>query len=230
MADVTFYRQKLVVSVVSAGVEGVLSGMFIVLFSTTIPLLINPPTTSRIAWRAGLLRRLGRPLVVGSILLFLSIVAHWVCTLVRVIKIISPLFETFSAFPFMDNPSEPLGLAKISLIACTGSIADALLIWRLWILSDCRKLVALPPVIAYALVCASYTYTALLFVRDEGDDQYRRDWVQLSAAATILVNLYCSFGLACFLFRLQSHALFRDNKYRFQRLLTLTIESAAIWV
>ncbi|TFK23628.1 hypothetical protein FA15DRAFT_705310 [Coprinopsis marcescibilis] len=110
----------------TAGVEGFLDGIFFVLCLTAVYLLVHR-SPNRKSGKCGLFTNLTMPMVFGSIVLLLLICAHWVCTMVRIIQVVSLISRGESPAYFLLHDVSGMYSAMSFLIVLAVSVTDALL-------------------------------------------------------------------------------------------------------
>ncbi|KAG2018167.1 hypothetical protein CC2G_007617 [Coprinopsis cinerea AmutBmut pab1-1] len=238
------------VLVTTAGVEGFLVGIFVVLCTTALYLLIHRPpnrphfgngdTRSKLGRITRgpkvVLRSFARPMVFGSVLLLLMAVGHWICTMVRVLTTVSLITRKISPVHFLQDASHPL-LATMSFFL-TGAVfmADSLLIRRLWIVSHKKRWIVAPPMLAcLTLVCGLRAGT--YFARAHGGDTIHSDafctrgvhcdWALTGYSGSEL-HEFVLFDLSICIYKIQARTISQDQK-KIRSIPVIIIESAAIW-
>ncbi|TFK23624.1 hypothetical protein FA15DRAFT_670340 [Coprinopsis marcescibilis] len=139
--------------VLRAGIEGFLWGAFVVLRLGALYLVVQQ------AWNCHphpfSLRTTRDPLVYGSFILLILLVGHWIFTMCWMVQATS---SATTGVPPMFNIMEPEKLLRVgnkALVALSAIAVDALLTWRLWIVSNRKRDIILPLVfIVSFLGCA----------------------------------------------------------------------------
>ncbi|KAG2008095.1 hypothetical protein CC2G_013563 [Coprinopsis cinerea AmutBmut pab1-1] len=187
----------------TVALESLLVGIFIILTSASLYLWFgrarrNATTTSRSTLRAGCLtfcRWIRNPLVFGSIVLFVIVLAHWAGTTTRLMIAISILNENRSPLMFYTNLAHPTSVLLCLLVAISAPVVDSLLIWRLWVVSGRSKILILPPILAVATFLADGLRVTVWFTNAHGKsifDPEIKYWILANIVLTALSNLYCS--------------------------------------
>ncbi|KAG2008097.1 hypothetical protein CC2G_013563 [Coprinopsis cinerea AmutBmut pab1-1] len=227
----------------TVALESLLVGIFIILTSASLYLWFgrarrNATTTSRSTLRAGCLtfcRWIRNPLVFGSIVLFVIVLAHWAGTTTRLMIAISILNENRSPLMFYTNLAHPTSVLLCLLVAISAPVVDSLLIWRLWVVSGRSKILILPPILAVATFLADGLRVTVWFTNAHGKsifDPEIKYWILANIVLTALSNLYCSVGLMYHIYRIStemSKAYTEDSSLPPTRsILNIIIESATI--
>ncbi|TFK23612.1 hypothetical protein FA15DRAFT_656567 [Coprinopsis marcescibilis] len=154
--------EALAVAFATAGVEGLLNGIFFVLCTIALYLLIDR-SPDRGPGGSTFSRNLPRPVVSGSILLLFIIVGHWSCTMARVVQMGKAIGKGLPIVGYLSWTADGLAIAKLSFLMLAGLVSDALMMWRLWVVSDRNRYILVPPALAWLAllgammrVCAYY--------------------------------------------------------------------------
>ncbi|TFK27516.1 hypothetical protein FA15DRAFT_724084 [Coprinopsis marcescibilis] len=224
--------EGLFVTFISSAVEGLLCGIFLVLASVGLYLiLVRPGGSARELNPPRRTSTFPRPLVVGSVILLVFIVAHWACTMARTAKNISLVA---AGLPSTEIEARLSGfrLANLGMLACVGIVTDGLLMWRLWIVSSQSRIAVAPPVISWLAFSAFSVRMCLLLSKYSLRDERMKPWVVAIGTSVTLRKpsiIPTSTGaLTYYISRIQSRTMCSD-KSKFANLLTLVIESAGLW-
>ncbi|TFK27517.1 hypothetical protein FA15DRAFT_692484 [Coprinopsis marcescibilis] len=221
-------KESLSIVSLTSGFEGFLCGIFSVLASVALYLfLIRRGGSTLESARRRRVSTFSRPLVLGTVLLLLLIVAHWVCTMARNATVLS-LVDVGRSATEIESGVAYFRLAKLGIVACVGIVADGLLMWRLWIVSNQSRIAIAPPIISSLVFSGLAIGMTPLLARYPLRHEMVRPWVIASGSSVMVTNLYCTVTLAYYISRIQSRTVCID-KSKMARLLALTIESAGLW-
>ncbi|TFK27496.1 hypothetical protein FA15DRAFT_701894 [Coprinopsis marcescibilis] len=211
----------------SAAVEGVFCGIFLVMALVTIYLLAfrQEPVYRR---TNRLRRQFLKASVLGTVALLLLVPAHWIVTMARATIILSD-----SSLTKRSDRILPISLVGMALALVTTVVTDAILMWRLWIVSSRSWLALVPPAISWIIFGALSTVAAVLFfweVKERAPE--RRISTNMTticaAGSAMFTNFYCAAAIAYYLSRILRNSFSVDtSKWKF--LLVIVVESAAIW-
>ncbi|KAG2008094.1 hypothetical protein CC2G_013562 [Coprinopsis cinerea AmutBmut pab1-1] len=177
-------------------------------------------------------RRLSNPLVYGSILLILTVNAHWICTIVRLLRAASLVESNHSPVWLYDDLSQPTFVLMSLIVTISIPIADSLLIWRLWIISRKSKLIIIPPILGVVAFLAGGFRVTVWFSGAQGPWHHFfhpdiKNWILCNAIVTALTNIYCSVCLTVHICRITMHTKgYLPTRRR--PILNLIIESATL--
>ncbi|KAH6913344.1 hypothetical protein BKA70DRAFT_1026585, partial [Coprinopsis sp. MPI-PUGE-AT-0042] len=245
--------KTLVSTFATAGVEGFLDGVFVVLCLTALYLLIHRSPNRR-SKRPSFWQSLAHPMVFGSVLLLFIIVAHWACTMIRVLTAVSLISRGESAMEYLEDVSNPTIVTGAFLIVTAVAIADFLLIWRLWIVSEHNFWIILPPFLTGVgfIVCGyrGCAWFAESHAAEAGIHSVAVvNWIQaaLRLTCTPRTNMYCSggrpfafqryrrlieepllAGLMVCIYKIHALTIFGD-KSALKSVIIIVTESALLW-
>ncbi|GBE80421.1 hypothetical protein BKA93DRAFT_828405 [Sparassis latifolia] len=232
MADVPLVS----VNLASLAIESFLYGIFFVLFVTTTWFLLQRAKHEQ----AGIQSAFRRPLFLAGIAMFLTITAHWVLSVVRAFDAFVHFDGGKSPLEFYAYPSRPAAIAKIGLVNVTLLLGDAILIYRLWVISGyCRMIVALPIVFFLGSLasCAALTYLASRANAATGSFYTPEDFSTAAATTfTLVTNILCSSLIAFKLWRTHADVglagvkAYGGGNLKLTRVLVICIESAVLYV
>ncbi|KAJ7150112.1 hypothetical protein C8R43DRAFT_1006274 [Mycena crocata] len=176
-------------------------GMFLVVLATALylrVLLPNGRTSYSTIARSPLL-----PVLVGTVILFVTITTHWALLLVT---LYSALNQTaIPAFFFYQNSQTPAALARHLFLFLSWIIGDLLIIYRLWTVWAHNKLVIIFPVLTWIGLCVSGAGLNVVISRHDSNPLHLvpliDGWFTSELVFTICTTLYCT---AMFAFRIWS--------------------------
>ncbi|TFK27525.1 hypothetical protein FA15DRAFT_653596 [Coprinopsis marcescibilis] len=203
--------EALFVAFIASGVEGLLCGIFLVLASVALYLLLGRPGSRQPLSPRQRKSALPRPLIPGTVVLLLLIVAHWACTMARTAKLLKLSLDA-AGWSSAEITAGLAGfrLAQTGILACVGLVTDALLMWRLWIVSSQSRIAVAPPVISWVAFAALTVVECLMLSKADGS---ATPWTVAKGGSVMLI---------------QSRSICID-KSKLSHLLTLVIESAGLW-
>ncbi|TFK23613.1 hypothetical protein FA15DRAFT_459439 [Coprinopsis marcescibilis] len=220
--------QILAIAFTTAGVEGILNGTFIVLCLTALYLLIYR-SPNRASKRPRLLPNLSRPLVYGSMALLIIIVSHWSCTMARVVEISMVIGRGDSPTTFLDGITDPLAIAKTLFLVLAGLVSDALLMWRLWVVSDRNRYVVIPPILTWLILLVTTLRVGAFYIQVSKEPSVQLPeisrWIQVIGFATIFTNVYCAESEQS----PSSATMISSSFLQTQFLLVIIVEGAVVW-
>ncbi|TFK23626.1 hypothetical protein FA15DRAFT_656578 [Coprinopsis marcescibilis] len=198
----------------TAGVEGFLSGILLVLFTLALHLLISRapdlvPRHSRLSCK------FPRPVVWGSILLLLIISGHWTCTMARVVEMGRAIGKGSSIVDYLSWTADELAIAKLSFLMLACLVSDGLMMWRLWIVSSRNRYVLAPPVLSWLASLGAMMRVCAYYVQSRANPS-----LELSEVADAIPAVGYSTILIAFN---------NNNRDKFKSLLTIIVEGAVVW-
>jgi len=216
----------------SISVSGLLYGIFFVLFSASTYLMARRQNRLISVHSGGRFRAFKNPFQISGILFFATITGNWVVI----------VYRSFEAFLYYQGGSMPAEyyiatpeseVLKVGFMLGTVVIADAMLVYRLWVIYARNRYVILFPLFTFA---ASVGLCIAILIR-------LKESASLIAAARILLegcwvcsvctNLYCCVMIAWRLYRassLTAQLLMQSETRSVYRALLIFIESAALFV
>jgi len=172
------------------------------------------------------------PLVVASLLMILSVTAHWILT----------IYRSFMAFIYFDSGASPAlyysSLADTSYVLQNGLLDlslfmfDAVMIYRVWVIWDRNLLPVLVPLcleIGALVSCIGSNVELTRFQVGAGTYlTHLASWIGSAAIITLLTNVTCASLTAWKLWR--SHSRIKAHGINLLWILSVVVESAAIYV
>ncbi|KAK1233097.1 hypothetical protein PQX77_003737 [Marasmius sp. AFHP31] len=190
------------VCLANVAIESLLYGIFFIL--NAVSLLLALQTLPRYQPSTGLrpmssLKRvvsvLKKPMFVGSAPLFITVTAHWICTVLR-------SFEAFISFKNGTEPtiyyldvSQPTYIAKSGLMFASVIISDSMMVYRLWVVWNYNYRIAVLPFLnILAFVACGVGTTRLYAVAPSGmaliHYQEATSWVIADVVLSVFTNTY----------------------------------------
>ncbi|KAF9558816.1 hypothetical protein CPC08DRAFT_667036 [Agrocybe pediades] len=215
------------VSLATVGIESFFYGIFFILTTFSVYLLIiRQKTTSS---RHSIFRV---PFFYASVGIFLSVTAHWILTWIRL----------FDAFIHFNDGTTPVlyyaDLRRITEVVKTGFLiatlvmCDAMVIYRLWVVWNYNKLVVIFPLCTLAglIVCGiGITYQFSVFPL--GADVFTSiagRWITSDITFTICTNIYSSTFIAWRIWRINRSSR-KFGVATLNSVLVTVVESAAVY-
>ncbi|KAI0820898.1 hypothetical protein BC628DRAFT_817017 [Trametes gibbosa] len=215
-------------------VESASFGIFFVLAVTSLAVLVvrhsngsaSPPSSERI-WAS--------PLFIGTVLLLMTVTAHWIITVRR-------LFEAFLYNDGGANPATyymtveaPTQVAATTFVVASVIVGDIILTYRIWVVWDRRwSLIVFPILCTLGYVAMGVSVIQLYATYKPNESpfvQAAQRRIITTAALTLTTNIY---GTASISYRIwtSNRALKNDNDASGMGLseaLVIFIESAALY-
>ncbi|TFK23625.1 hypothetical protein FA15DRAFT_744953 [Coprinopsis marcescibilis] len=213
--------EALAVAFATAGVEGLLNGIFFVLCTIALYLLIYRSPDRR-PGGSSFSRNLPRPVVWGSILLLFIIMGHWSCTMARVVQMGKAIGEGLSVVHYLSWTADGLAIAKLSFLMLAGLVSDALMMWRLWVVSDRNRYILVPPTLAWLALLGAMMRVCAYYVQSRADQS-----LELSELSGAILAI----GYSTILIRARS-VFTNQDKLKVptsQFLLIIIVEGAVVW-
>ncbi|KAH9923876.1 uncharacterized protein B0H18DRAFT_451217 [Fomitopsis serialis] len=173
-----------------------------------------------------------QPLFVGTIFLFLSITAHWLLTNIRLFQAL--IFFQGGAKPvlFLGDLSQATNIAQTATLILSGSIFDAMMIYRVWVVWAHTKYVVIFPTlcwIAYAVCGIIMIYRFSLYkLGTDVFDTPTGQWVTALCILTICTSVYSTFMITLRIWQ-TSHRLEIFGDDPIMRAIAVFSESAALY-
>ncbi|KAJ4476519.1 hypothetical protein C8R41DRAFT_887287 [Lentinula lateritia] len=175
-----------------------------------------------------------QPMTYGTIGLFITITAHWICTIIR-------LFEAFVTFDQGSNPLAFYGdLSRITEVVKTGFLmaslilGDTMIIYRLWIVWNYSIYVIVFPLFSLLglTVCGvgiTYQFTQYVPGMDVFESEAGR-WITSDCVFTLCTNLYSTSMISWKIWNVNHHAVvMRYSSQSLMSILGIVVESAAVY-
>ncbi|KZT71232.1 hypothetical protein DAEQUDRAFT_810191 [Daedalea quercina L-15889] len=175
--------------------------------------------------------RSGRPELTASVImacgvLLLAVTAHWILSVCRLFlglggraRVVSAAAEYFS------DTAQPVFVAEVFLVALSILLADAILVFRLWIVWSRNRIVVVPPLCGLVILLAcgvGSVYSAADKIRDGA-------WTMAGLICTLCTTLYCSCMIAGKLIHTQCHTQRAGVHLKLFSIVHIFIESAAFY-
>ncbi|TFK25253.1 hypothetical protein FA15DRAFT_668625 [Coprinopsis marcescibilis] len=204
------------VTFANVGIEGVLTGAFIVLNMAALSLLLSRARTTIagedrknvIPLSLRLRSILNTPLIPGSLILLFSAISHWIVTLIRAMQGVAIIDDGGSAADFFKDASQPTLSAMAVFTATSIAVADLLLVWRLWVVSNRCKWILIPPLALSVAFSVTMARVTVFFARASSDmtvfNEGIFNWMVATIVFTACINLYCSGLIVFYIWRINS--------------------------
>ncbi|KAL0579999.1 hypothetical protein V5O48_002002 [Marasmius crinis-equi] len=177
-----------------------LYGIFFVLSSVSIVLLCFPghaTTSNREKFDASVLRR---PMFIGSVALFMTITAHWVCEVIRLFQAMVHFKGGTAPLEYYVDISQPIYLVKTGLLVASVVTGDLIIIYRLWTVWNGRLIIVLLPSLTTIGVAVSGSIVTYLLTQDKVEedifDSTILEWVIIEGIFAVLTDVYCTGFIA----------------------------------
>ncbi|KAK0461851.1 uncharacterized protein EV420DRAFT_1628289 [Desarmillaria tabescens] len=235
------------VNLATVALESFLYGIFFVLDLTSITLLFvrrsrrSPNTVVSV---------MQRPMFIGAVGLFITITAHWICTVIR-------LFDAFVTFEdgkqpleFYANLSHITEVVKTGFLMASLVIGDSMIIYRLWVVWGFNYYVIIFPLLTLAgltgicckiplrdndfiqmIVCGigiTYQFTQYFPGLDVFASEAGR-WITCDCIFTLLTNIYSSTMIAWYIWNTHRKSATAVGGTSLMSVLAMFIESATIY-
>ncbi|KZT01335.1 uncharacterized protein LAESUDRAFT_686826 [Laetiporus sulphureus 93-53] len=220
------------VNLATVSMEAFFYGIFFVLSTTSIYLLVLKQRASIGPLRATPPPLHRNPMFIGAIALSTTITAHWILTVTR----------SFDAFVYHEGGSNPIGffgnlkqtteVVKTGFIMATLVIGDSMVIYRLWIIWNYRSAVIIFPLCTLVgLTVCGVGITYQFSQYDPGEDVFLSAagrWITSDCVFTLCTNVYSSFMITLRVWR--SYVSIRNYAgANLLGVLATIIESAALY-
>ncbi|PBL02837.1 hypothetical protein ARMGADRAFT_1006162 [Armillaria gallica] len=218
------------VNLATVAVESFLYGIFFVLDLTSITLLFVRRSRGTRNTVASIIQR---PMFIGAVGLFITITAHWICTIIR-------LFDAFVTFEggkqpleFYANLSHITEVVKTGFLMASLVIGDSMIIYRLWVVWGFNYYVIIFPLLTLAglTVCGigiTYQFTQYFPGLDVFASEAGR-WITSDCVFTLLTNIYSSTMIAWYIWNTHRKSATAIGGASLLSVLAMFIESAAIY-
>ncbi|KAF9476886.1 hypothetical protein BDN70DRAFT_138739 [Pholiota conissans] len=215
-------------------IESLLYGIFLILFVLSTYLLATRKLTSEKTPKGKSLTSLAlrNPLIVSSLLIAVTITAHWILTCLRL----------FQAFVLFQNGTQPLDfyadltqrteVVKTGFLMASLVLGDAMIIYRLWIVWGYDKRVVIFPLCTLAglSVCGvgiTYQFTQYkpgenVFLSVAGR------WITSDAVFTLCTNVYSTAAISWKIWRINKNAQ-KFGSRSLMSALGIVVESAFVY-
>ncbi|EPS98176.1 hypothetical protein FOMPIDRAFT_1127163 [Fomitopsis schrenkii] len=174
-------------------IQSVLCGMFNILSVVSVCLLRYRST--------GEVHN-GRPIAIiapefiGCGALLLTVTAHWVLNACRVFPVLRRSLGIEGSAEYLADTTQPLYAAQVSMMYISVILADAVLVFRLWVIWSRNWVVVAPPLCGLVLlmVCGiGGVYMTRANAQTTGTDG---PWISIGLICTLCVNAYYSGMIA----------------------------------
>ncbi|KAG1743445.1 hypothetical protein EDB19DRAFT_1907088 [Suillus lakei] len=175
-------------SLLALFLETLFYGVFLTLYWLTLVILLK---------KCGLQRDLLIP--VATLLLCIA-TAHLIIDLVRALEAFVSSVQTIGADAYYSNLASPLELAKTALYITQPTIADAVLVWRCYVLNDKSLLVGIPGCIVLLTNGAiGYYVVWSLSQAGVGSTVYTTapELITTFYTLTMLISVICTIAVLC---------------------------------
>lgn len=217
----------LTVNLAGLCVEGTLYGIFFTLFVLSSALLIS--RARKTSPHASIWSILCTPLIAGSLAMFVAITVHWVIEGARLVQAVN---SPEGPLIFYLEWSQPTFVAEMGFFIAAAVIGDALIIYRLWVVWNYRKLVVVFPILGLVgLLTCGIGLVQEFPQLETGAGIFQSSaarWATPDCVFTICTNVYCSAMIAYKLWLVDS----RSQKYGGPSLggvLAIVVESATFY-
>ncbi|KAH9923862.1 uncharacterized protein B0H18DRAFT_1013751 [Fomitopsis serialis] len=183
------------VNLASICIESLLCGMFDSLTVASIYIL-----HIRTEARRGGRPPLTLPVLVVSGTLLVAVTTHWILSICRLFIGLGG-HGSQAAVEYLTECGQPLYVAEVAIVFLCTIVADAVLVFRLWVVWSHNKTVVVPPLaIMVGLVVCSVggTYTSMEVGHTENDGLTSKvgKWTMSGLICTLCTDLYCSCMIA----------------------------------
>ncbi|KAH9915011.1 uncharacterized protein B0H18DRAFT_110690 [Fomitopsis serialis] len=185
------------VNLASICIESLLCGMFDFLTVASIYLL-HIRTEARRDGRPPLTL----PILVVSGTLLVAVTTHWILSICRLFIGLGG-HGPQAAVAYLAECGQPLYVAQVVIVFLCIVIADAILVFRLWVVWSCNRAVVVPPlaILAGLVACGvggTYASTVVGHTEPETDGLTSEvgKWTMSGLICTLCTNLYCSCMIA----------------------------------
>ncbi|KAG7089629.1 hypothetical protein E1B28_011294 [Marasmius oreades] len=198
------------VCLANVAVESLLYGIFFVLNTSSLVLALQylprsllPPRDPRkpLSTLGRLAVVLKKPMFLGTVPLFMTVTAHWVCTVVR-------SFQAFVTFKNGTDPtgyyldiSQPTYVVKTGLLFASVIISDSMMVYRLWVVWNHNHRIALLPAMSVlAFMACGIGTTHLYAVAPPGTPLVSypeaSKWIIADVVLSVCTNVYSTTLIA----------------------------------
>lgn len=207
-------------------VVGFLYGIFFVLFCASVYLLIQRQQRLNAGSAPGKPVYLTMPFI-GGMLLFMSVTPHWIVVVYRSFEAFIYYKAGSDPYDFYANQMNASYMAETAFSIIVPLLADAMLIWRLWLIWDHNRVVIIAPIVV--LVGAIAAGIGALAIESMRQQPQVSNWMTSCYAASVAINVYCCALISRRLIAVvsKSHSV---SGAIMSRVLAIFIESASLYV
>ncbi|KAK6988572.1 hypothetical protein R3P38DRAFT_3290935 [Favolaschia claudopus] len=209
-------------------------GMFVVLFSTSMYLLVGRYLAVRRGSRHSPgghnPRSIFRSTVfIAAVLLFCAVTAHWVTTVRRAFLAFIYFQHGGAAAEFYGDPTQMTELVQEGFLMISILIGDSLIIHRLWVVWEHRIAVIIFPVCTLvALTTSSAVSMYTTSRKGSGEDIFSDPWLTSNCILTLVTNVYSTVLITIKIWNI-THIARPIGGSNLRGFLVIVVESAAIY-
>ncbi|KAJ6485433.1 hypothetical protein C8R47DRAFT_1130177 [Mycena vitilis] len=204
-------------------------GMFVVLFSTSMYLLVGRYFANRGSRNAHQDSIFRSTVFIAAICLFCAVTAHWIATVYRAFSAFIYFQQGDAAPEFYADTAQVSELVQEGFLMISILIGDSLIIHRLWVVWEHRTVVVVFPIcslVALTMCSAVSMYTVSR--RAPGSDIFADPWLTSNCVLTLVTNMY-STALITFKIWNITRVVRPIGGSNLRDFLVIVVESAAIY-
>ncbi|TFK38856.1 hypothetical protein BDQ12DRAFT_682617 [Crucibulum laeve] len=183
------------VNLATVCIESFLYGTFFILFVTSLYLLAVRQKTTNAEGSVFL-----TPLVFGSILIFITITSHWICTFLRLFQAFVTFNRGTTPLEFYADLTQTSEVVKTGFLMASLVIGDAMIIYRLWIVWSYNRLVIIFPICTLMGLTACGVGITYQFTQYKpGENVFLSvagRWITSDCVFTLCTNVYSTIMIA----------------------------------
>ncbi|KAJ7064608.1 hypothetical protein C8F01DRAFT_770319 [Mycena amicta] len=202
-------------------VEGLLLGVFIVLFGASVYLRVSRFESAGGRPRSSLW---WNPVLLSTTALFLLCIAHWILTLIRFFR---AFLMADSALWYYSEDVDHLSSASIALASAAIWLGDAIIIHRLWVLWGRDLRIVIAPIASWLGLVAS-GIASIIHLASDSASGYKNQALTATWALSILTSVYCTVFIALLVW---DHRMKSNEQHRSHFMVTFLVvlaESGAL--
>ncbi|KAJ7018837.1 hypothetical protein C8F04DRAFT_1149938, partial [Mycena alexandri] len=206
---------------------GLFYGMYLVLFSISIYLLVRRhgvANTSQEPHKKGSI--LKSTVFLSAILLFVVITAHWIATVYRAFIGFVSIQVRFEVEMFFSDFARPSAVVQDTFLALSFVIGDSMIIYRLWVVWAHKKRVLVVPTLtltAFAIGCFISTSVVA-----HNSNVFSDPWLKYTPILTLITNVYCTSFIGWKIWTVTRFSL-PSGETKLRHFLVIVVESAALY-
>ncbi|KAF7367060.1 hypothetical protein MSAN_00965400 [Mycena sanguinolenta] len=166
-------------------------GMFVVLFSTSMYLLVGRYIANRSTRNSSQAPIFRSTVFIAAICLFCSVTAHWITTVYRAFLAFVYFEHGDAALQFYVDAAQVTELLQEGFLMVSILIGDSLIIHRLWVVWEHRAAIIVFPTCSLAAltICSAVSmYTTSR--TGSGTDIFSNPWLTSTCILTLVTNVY----------------------------------------
>ncbi|CAK5269065.1 unnamed protein product [Mycena citricolor] len=187
-------RELLAVNLAALTCSSLFYGMFLVLFVTSLYLLVARYLAVRRSRKVHSPPSLFRSTVfIAAILMWFAVTAHWITTVYRAFLAFIYFDNGQAAIQFYLDATHTTDIMQSSFLMFSILMGDSLIIHRLWVVWERRVSVVLFPICSLiALTTCSAVSLYTVSRKNTKEDIFSNPWLTSNCVLTLVTNVYCT--------------------------------------